>query len=411
MTAFLGRFFLASGLLFCLCRPASAQPDIVLGMSAAFSGPARALGIELYRGAMTYFGHVNENGGVHGRRIAIAAYDDGYNPDPAVDNALRLIDRDNVLALFQFVGTPTGTRVLPLLKRYDRENVMLLFPLTGAQLFREHPNNRNVYLLRASYLQETEQIVKHLVGMGRKRIAVFYQADAYGRSGWVGVRKALSAHGLDIVGEASHRRGAEYGQSMSEQVLILRQSEPDAVVSVGTYAACSAFVRDARDQGWDVPIAQLSFVNPDLQLMLLNEQGAHSKGDYTRGLIFSSVIPSYEDLEIPAVREYRELSDRTAVPLPEHFDLKGYTPFRYSFVGFEGFLNAKLLVEILRRMEPGGERKGLKKAIETIEGIDLGIYSKIAFNPTDNQGLDDVHFNTVVDGRLVPLTDWSALAK
>src|SRR5947209_940284 len=91
--------------------------EIVLGMSAAFSGPSKGLGIELYRGSMAYLEDVNRKGGVHGRKVVIRAYDDGYNPLPAIDNTIRLMEDDKVFALFDYVGTPTTTRCLPLLKR------------------------------------------------------------------------------------------------------------------------------------------------------------------------------------------------------------------------------------------------------------------------------------------------------
>src|SRR5437870_4954436 len=87
--------------------------DIVVGMSAAFKGPSRGLGIELYRGSMAYFEHVNrDKGGVHGRKIVIKAYDDNYNPIPAVENTIKLLQKDDPFLLYGYVGTPTVTRVL-----------------------------------------------------------------------------------------------------------------------------------------------------------------------------------------------------------------------------------------------------------------------------------------------------------
>src|SRR5262245_28961521 len=107
---------LLGSLLFLLPGGKTHAEEIVLGMSAAFKGPYRGLGIELYRGSMAYFEHVNKSGGVHGRKIVIKAYDDGYNPGPALKNTSKLIEEDNPLLLYGYVGTPTVTRVLPLLK-------------------------------------------------------------------------------------------------------------------------------------------------------------------------------------------------------------------------------------------------------------------------------------------------------
>lgn len=93
--------------------------EIVVGMSAPFSGASRSLGIELYRGSMAYLTEVNRRGGINGRTIAVGAYDDGYQPEVSVKNTLKLMLEDKVFTLFDYVGTSTVTRVLPLLKKYD----------------------------------------------------------------------------------------------------------------------------------------------------------------------------------------------------------------------------------------------------------------------------------------------------
>ena len=107
--------------------------EIILGMSAAFSGPSRGLGVELHRGASAYFAHVNEQGGIAGRNVILKTYDDGYQPDPSIKNTLKLIRQDRVFLLFGYVGTPTVTRVLPMLKKFQDRNIFLFFPFTGAQ--------------------------------------------------------------------------------------------------------------------------------------------------------------------------------------------------------------------------------------------------------------------------------------
>src|SRR5262245_53427401 len=169
------------GALLQLAAAGGAEP-IVVGMSAAFKGPSRGLSIELFRGSKAYFDHVNRSGGVQAREIAIKAYDDGYNPIPAIENTIRLIDEDDVFLLFDYMGSPTVTRMLPLLpKRRDR-SMYLFFPFSGAQPQRDPPYGEYVFNLRASYRQETAGLVENLLRMNRKRIAVYYQVDAYGRS-------------------------------------------------------------------------------------------------------------------------------------------------------------------------------------------------------------------------------------
>lgn len=381
--------------------------EIVLGVSAAFSGPSRGLGTELYRGAMAYFNNVNENGGIEGRRVSLKLYDDGYQPDPCVQNTMRLMLEDKVFLLFGYVGTPTVTRVLPILKKFQDENIFLFFPFTGAQPQREPPYGEFAFNLRASYNQETAGLVDNLVQIGRRRIAVFYQIDAYGRSGWAGVRAALASHGERLAGEATYSRGEKFTGSMRKQVEILQGVSPDAVICIGAYAACAAFARDAVDFGLDVPIANLSFVGSENLLKLLTE-GQDDAERYTRQLINSQVVPSYEDTSIPAVQEYRDLMTRYDPQVPADLMQEEYAPFPYSFGSLEGFLNAKLMGEILRRLGPNPDRAGLEEAVFSIEDFDLGISERVSFGPDRRQGLQSVYHTVVEDGRFVPLDDWGA---
>jgi branched-chain amino acid transport system substrate-binding protein len=384
---------------------------VVLGMSAAFQGSSKGLGIELYRGFMAYLEHINRSGGIYGREVVIQAYDDGYQPTPAIENTIRLIEHDDVFLLCNYVGTPTVTRVLPLLKRYADKHINLFFPFTGAQPQREAPYDAFVFNLRASYRQETAGLVDHLVQAGRKRIAVFYQADAYGRSGWDGVRRALAKHALQIVGEATYRRGSGYAQSMQPQIQILQQTNPDAIISVGAYAACAAFIRDSRNIDWGVPIANVSFVGSENLVTLLRETGQTTGRDYTANLINSQVVPSYEDTSIPAVVEYRDHMNRYQSMPPQELLKDAYEPLKYNFVSFEGFLNAKLLIEILRRLGDTPERPQIRKVVEDIHQYDLGMHIPVSFNPDRHQASDTVYYTTVQDGQFLPITDWKMWAQ
>lgn len=400
--------------------------EVVVGMSAAFKGPSRGLSIELYRGSIAYLEHINGSGGVHGRKISIKPYDDGYNPIPAIENTIRLIEKDRVFLLFDYMGSPTVTRVLPLLKKYkdiDR-SVYLFFPFTGAEPQRRPPYDEFVFNLRASYHQETAKLVDHFVGIGRKKIAVFYQIDAYGRSGWSGVRETLAEYDetgrrsngtgkpvgndrLRIVAEATYRRGTKFDANLGEQVEILRKAEPDAVISIGTYSAAAAFVRDARDAGWNVPIANISGVDSENLLALLQKTGKANGRDYTKDLINSQVVPSYADPALPAAKEYRELMDRYQPKPPNDLLDEPYTAPQYSYISFEGFLNAKLLVEILQEMGTELEQSRIPEVVESIKELDLGIDVPVSFGPQRHQGLSRVYFTVVSEGRFVPLADES----
>jgi len=384
---------------------ASAE-DLVIGMSAAFTGTSRGLGIELYRGSMAYLELINRSGGVHGRKIVIRAYDDSYNPIPAIRNTIKLVDDDNVFLLANYVGTPTVTRVLPLLKNYRKKQIYLFFPFTAAAPQREPPYSDFVFNLRASYADETAGLVDHFVGLGRRKIAVFYQADAYGRSGWEGARNALTGFGLTIASEATYRRGAKFSTSLKPQVDILKAGAPDAIVSIGSYAACAALIRDARDSGWQVPIANVSFVGSEAMAALLLKSSTAKGIDYTSNLINSQVVPSYEDMSLPAIQEYRQRMDEYGAKVPHPWDAPDYQPLRYSFVSLEGYLNAKLLVRVLNDLGPTPAKDHVKQTVESLHNLDLGIGSLINFGPNKHQGSDRVYYTTLEGGKFVPIVRW-----
>ena len=387
-----------------LCaNPAGAEERYILGMSAAFTGPSGGLGIELYRGSTAFFSHLNANGGVGGKRVEIVALDDGYQPDPVVENTINFLDAEDVQCLFNYVGTPTVTRILPLLKGYKGARKLLFFPFTGAEPQRRLPYEPFVFNLRASYLQELAGLVEKFVGLNRARMGVFYQADAYGRGGWEGAYRALESRGLKLAGEATYRRGTRFEESMERQVEILSRSKPDVILSIGSYAACAAFIRDARDMGLDIPIANVSFVGSEHLLALLEGLGHERGRDYTLNLINTQVVPSYEDLSLPAVREYRKYMDSINPSPPEMAD-SGYRPLRYSFTGFEGFLNAKVMAYILESYDRNPEM-GLKGAAESVRDMDLGIDVPVSLGPGRHQGLDRVYFTTVRDGRFVNIDE------
>jgi ABC-type branched-subunit amino acid transport system substrate-binding protein len=378
-------------------------------MSAAFRGASAGLGTELYRGAQAYYADVNARGGVHGRVITVVALDDGYEPVPCVRSTIELVEKERVFFLSNYVGTPTLTRALPVIKRYG--DVILVGNFTGAQPQREAPYVEQVFNIRASYRQETMALVDRFWQQGARRFGVYYQIDAYGRSGTDGVARGLAQRGAKIVAEATYQRGARFEDDMGVAVKALRDAGVDVVLCTGAYGGCGAFVRSARDVGWGVPIANVSFVGSDAMLALLLKHGQAVGRDYTRALVNSQVVPSYDDISLAGVAEYRALMDKYSPAVPDSLRDSKYAPQRYSFISLEGLINAKVVVEGLRRAGVNPTRQGLKQAFESIRGLDLGIGAPLTFAPERHQGLDSVYFTHVVNGRWVPITDWGAAVR
>src|SRR5262245_58049237 len=384
--------------------PGVTAQEIRIGMSAAFRGTAAGLGTEFYRGADAYYREVNERGGLFGRRIKIVALDDGYEPLPCIQNTIRLVEKENVLFLSNYVGTPTLTRALPIIQQYG--DVVLVGNFTGAQPQRESPYVEHVFNIRASYRQEMMALVERFWEQGARKFGVFYQIDAYGRSGTDGVARGLARVGSRIVAEATYARGARFEDDMRPAVRALSQAGVDVVLCTGAYQGCGAFVRTARDERWTVPISNVSFVGSDAMLGLLMAHGRTAGRDYTQALINSQVVPSYDESGLPGVTEYRVLMDRHNPAVPDGLRDERYTVQRYSFISLEGFVNAKVIVEALHRAGPNLTRASFRQALESIRNLDLGIGAPLNFTPERHQGLEGVYFTRVDGGRWVSIAAW-----
>lgn len=387
--------------------PGVTAREIRIGMSAAFKGTAAGLGTEFYRGAQAFYQGINARGGIHGRFITVVALDDGYEPIPCITNTIQLIERENIFFLSNYVGTPTLTRALPVIKRYADQHVILVGNFTGAQPQREPPYGEQVFNIRASYRQEMAALVDRFWEAGARKFGVYYQIDAYGRSGTDGVVRGLARHGARIVAEATYQRGAGYEDDMSPAVKALERAGVDVVLCTGAYQGCGALVRAARDGGWGIPIANVSFVGSEAMLNLLLTHSKRTGRDYTRALINSQVVPSYDDTSLPAVAEYLSLMDRYQPTAPEALRDPRYALEKHSFISLEGLINAKVIVEALRRAGPSPTRLGLRQALESLKNLDVGVGAPLTFNRERHQGLDAVYFTRVQDGRWVPVADWN----
>ena len=405
-------------------RQDASQSAIRLGMSADFSASARALSIELYRGAMAYLLPLNNAGGVNGRRVVIKAYDDRYEPDLAIRNTLKLMDEDDVFALFSYVGTPTMNRTLPLLQMHHDKDFLLFFPFTGADTNRLPPYDQLSFNLRASYDQEMKGLIDHFVAVNRTRIAVFYQADAYGRAGWGGLREALDEHGLEIAGEATYRRARP---STRATIVRWRSCSASSPMPLSVLAPIRHVLDSSATCATETSTApsrrsRLSAAGPCSSCC--SPQSGSSNKDYTSRLVSSQVVPSYNDDSVPAVREYRQAMDRyrDAIMPPDSLLYPHgktaepeYAPLPYDFISLEGYLNAKLFIAILQRMGADPRRADLAATVLAIGNLDLGMGQPLSFGGDTGrrQASDKVYYTVVRDGRFVPFGDgeWEAWAK
>jgi len=330
---------------------------IVLGQAAVFSGPAAQLGIQMRNGIRAYLDHVNEKGGVHGRRIELITEDDKYEPASATLASKKLIEEHKVFALLGYVGTPTGVAHLQVT---TQAKVPLVGMFTGAEALRA-PLNRYVFHVRASYYDETEKIVEQVVSTGGKRIAVFYQNDAYGEAGRKGTEIALTKRGMKIHSNGTVERNT---LKVEDAVKTLHASEPDAIVMVGAYAACAEFIKQMRKAGSGATFYNVSFVGSKALADALGEHGS--------GVAISQVVPFPWATSVPVVKEYQQLAAKS-----------GFKDFNFS--AMEGFLTAKVMVEGLRRAGKNPTREGLVDALERMQDVDIGGFN-VSYSPKNHAG-------------------------
>lgn len=351
--------------------------EVLVGSSLALGGHAGYLGTQVHHGALAFINKVNDLGGIHGRRIRLVAYDDGYDPPRCIFNTQRLLIEDEVFCLFNYVGTPTTLKIVPLV---EEARVPLVGMFTGASALRE-PLQPWLINVRASYYQEIGAAVRYFVEeLGTEEIAVFYQYDAYGFDGLRGAELALKAYGLVPTATGTYIRGT---LEVEEGLEKIAASGAGAVVMIGTYEPCARFIRRSRAMGFSPIFYNVSFVGADELARRLGEAG--------EGVIVSQVVPPPELSgalpDLPGVEEYVLL-------------LKQYFPLdRPNFVGLEGYANARVLVEGLHRAGRNLDRQRFVEAIESIRNFDIGIANRLSFSATDHQGLERVYFTRIEAGR------------
>jgi len=340
---------------------------ILIGQSAALTGPAQELGKEMKSGAEAYFDAVNKAGGVNGRKIKLVTLDDGYEPERAAANTRALINENKVMALFGYVGTPTSNAALPI---FTEAKVPFIGAFTGAQSLRE-PFNRYIFNVRGSYFDETEAIVGHLVQQGIKNIAVFYQNDAYGKAGLAGVERALKKRSLQIAVTATVERNTV---DVAKAVDTLAKSKTGAVIMVSAYKSCAAFIREMKKAGALQQYWNVSFVG--------SRALASELGDEGRGVQISQVVPFPWQDSIPVVREYQKR-------------IGGVD--KVSFTSLEGYIAAKILVEGLRKAGKNPNRESLVDAMGNLGKVDLGGFS-VNYAPDNHNGSNFVDLTIISRG-------------
>ena len=365
--------------------PGVSEERVLFGQSAAFSGPAEALGRGMRLGIRAAFEERNRTGGVHGRRLGLVSLDDAYEPESAITNTRRLIEDEQVFALIGAVGTPTSNAAEPIA---SAAGVPYIGPFTGAEFLRSR-SRPMVINVRASYFQETEEMVERLsTDLGVSRFGILYQDDSYGLAGYEGLSRALARRKLRLTGLGTYPRNTT---AVKTALLDISRNRPEAVVIIGAYQPVAVFIRWARLLGFDPVFINISFVGSNALARELGEAGS--------GVLVTQVVPFPRDDSIPVVADYHRALARIS---------PGSEP---GFVSLEGYIVGRFAVESLDRAGRDLTRNGFINAVTLTGAQDLGGF-ELEFGPIDNQGSDRVFLTEIgPDGRYRPIERLSAQAE
>jgi branched-chain amino acid transport system substrate-binding protein len=331
--------------------------DIVIGQSVPLSGPNADIGRDMRDGALAVFAQVNASNAL-GRRVQLLTLDNANNRQRAAENTQTLLGQHGALVLFGYNSATNSIDALPLAAQ---TNTLFFAPFSGSPSLRSHAN---VFTIRASYKDEAAKIIEAKRGVGADKAVVLHYDDEVGQSNYEAVSRAFIEAGSAKPKGVAVKRGAKLDAASVDALL---KDGPHYVLATTQYSVVGDFLKAANERGAAVPVAALSFVNPD--------ELAESVGPLARGTIVSQIIPSpraSNQVAIPVVKECAE-------------SLTALNGAKLNYTSLESCIAAKALVTVLKRAGPKPTREAVLKAMSTIGRIDLGGYA-LNYAPGNHHG-------------------------
>ncbi len=363
--------------------------ELKIGMSTALSGPLKEVGSNMRLGYEMYFERINREGGVNGYTFKLIVRDDGYEPARTAINMRKLIDEDQVVAIVGNVGTPTATVALPIILE---KQILFFAPMTGARFLRLPQYQDYVFNTRASYEDETAEMIRGLLTMGirPKEIAFFTQNDSYGEAGFKGAVRALEEQGFHDISQLVHARYRRNSLNVEDAVadILDAEIEPKAVIMVGSYQPAAKFIRLMRKEIPGLIYLNVSFVGSEALVEAL--------GGDVRDVVVTQVVPPYRS-SLPVAIEYRKA-------------LSEYSPeTRPGFVSFEGYIAAKIFVQTIASVKGDINRNKIRRTFASLDHIDVGTGRPLSFNFHGKSSTRNVWLTAYHSGEFVPV-EWDELA-
>lgn len=347
---------MGSAAVLAIATPVSAQGRTVrIGCTFDNSGVERANGSGAFRGATALFGALNRTGGIAGAKVELVLADDQFKPDLTQQHARTFDDDASIVAMLSPLGTRQTAAAMEVVK-----DMAIVGPITGTAGLRK-TSGPNVFWVRASYDQEIDKLIKTAVTLGFNSIGIVYPNDPLGKGVFAAFERSMVAARLTptVVATTPGTTSPEVAPAAEAVV----KASPQLVL-LGFAGMSPAFVRALRERGGTSAVYGMSISASAANIEAMGELG--------RGFGFSIVVPSPFAPKFEIVRRYQ--ADMAA---------SGWTDF--SLPTLEGYINARVLAEGLRRAGPDPKREALKVALEKIESLDLG-GMRVGYGASNRQG-------------------------
>lgn len=350
---------------------------LYLGASIPKTGIMKDWGRNVEIGTNAYFEYVNEKDLLpNKKKIKLISLDDKYEPNITVENTEKLLENNDLFAFYGYVGTPTVKKILPII---EETKLPFIAPFTGASFLRDK-KNENIINFRPSYDEEIDKIVDYLYEKkGIKKFSVFYQNDNYGEEGYVSLIKSLRRKGLALFGEGMYKRNT---LSIKHAFSEIKNNTPEAIVMIGAYKANALFIKKAKEDEKlkNAIFCNVSFSDADEIIKELDYE--------TENLIFSQVVPSFDDQKVDVIKEYRYIMNRY------------YPNEPLSFISLEAFLASKTIVESIKRVKG---TLSTSKFMDQIKHLPKNSLKGMNLEYKDNQLLSKVYLFKYKDKKFIEL--------
>ncbi len=356
---------------------------IKLGLVLVKTGPVAALGEPNGQGMVDYFAHLNEQGGINGRKVEIVWEDDEFQAPKSVAAVKKLMTRDEVLTILTTGGTNQTIANLDNIRQYQIVNI----PNALADEFFK-PVNPNIFAMGASYEVQFATIVDYIardLKLPNPKIGVVYDKKEYGIIGLETVKKRAAKYGIPVVAELVLPTGAVEATS---QVLALQKEGANVVVAAELLPATVTFLKTAQKQGYGPPVFGFNWATDDALVKAC--------GEGAKNYIGVNFVGAWSE-DLPGVRLAREIAQR-------YGRKPGLTSLYVNGVGV-----AWLFGEALKRAGKDLTPERLRAALETLQGYDTGgVFPPVTYSASSHAPpqMVKVFKADVANGRLVAATDW-----